>query len=273
MKQKKKHNDKRQNTINMKNKHTATSTATYKPMIPGTNDYQKNNYYIQTDNKKNNRNTDMSMGLEDKKKLKTKTMDQKEEKPSSPKEAAPTSSSQLLQPPESEVFDSSSDNAMSEMNKVADMGPDETSKLFSHLEDKQQLDPSTASADDIVKKTETENSLNINPPKANPTLQKEIDHSEMASKKEEDGLLTHDEKLEIPQIHKESERQDQIGESVRLNDELNKEHRSNSLNNNENNNPFISGIKLWQAYSELWNDAYRWYMKTWKSVFKTIRRV
>lgn len=105
MKQKKKHNDKRQNTINMKNKHTAASTtATYKPMIPGTNDYQKNNYYIQTDNKKNIRNTDMSMGLEDKKKLKIKTMDQKEEKPSSPKEAAPTSSSQLLQPPESEVF-------------------------------------------------------------------------------------------------------------------------------------------------------------------------
>ena len=43
----------------MKNKRTATS-AVYKPLRPGTKDYQKNN---QTDNKKNNRNIDMSMGL------------------------------------------------------------------------------------------------------------------------------------------------------------------------------------------------------------------
>src|SRR5215475_11743871 len=91
MKHKKKHNDKRQNTTNMKNKRTAASTpATYKSTISGTDDYQKNKYYTQTDNKKNYRNTDMSMGLEDKKKLKTKNMDQKVEKPSLPKEVVTT---------------------------------------------------------------------------------------------------------------------------------------------------------------------------------------
>ncbi len=67
MKQKK-YNDKKLNTINLKNKRTASSTA-YKPLKPGTKDYQKSNYDNQTDNKENNRNTDMSMGLgEDKKK-------------------------------------------------------------------------------------------------------------------------------------------------------------------------------------------------------------
>ena len=66
MKQKK-YNDKRRNAINMKNKRTTSSTTTYKPMKPGTNDYHQNNYDTQTDNKKNNRNIDMSMGFEDKK--------------------------------------------------------------------------------------------------------------------------------------------------------------------------------------------------------------
>ena len=75
MKQKK-YNDKKLNTINLKNKRTASSTA-YKPLKPGTKDYQKSNYDNQTDNKENNRNTDMSMGLGEDKKKKTKTMDQK----------------------------------------------------------------------------------------------------------------------------------------------------------------------------------------------------
>jgi hypothetical protein len=56
----------------------------------------------------------MSMGLGEEKKSKTKTIDQKEEKPSS---SLPTSSS-TLQP---EVFDLSRDNALSEMKKVADI--------------------------------------------------------------------------------------------------------------------------------------------------------
>ena len=74
---------------------------------------------------------------------------------------------------------------------------------------------------------------------------------------------------DIPLVHKESEKQDQLDESVRFNDELNKEYRSNSLNYDKNNNPFISGIKLWQAYNELWNKTYSEYMETWKSMFKT----
>ena len=264
MKQKK-YNDKKLNTINLKNKRTASSTA-YKPLKPGTKDYQKSNYDNQTDNKENNRNTDMSMGLGEDKKKKTKTMDQKEGKPFSPKEAVPTTSSQLASP-ESEVFDSSSDNAMSEMKQVADMGPGDTSKVFSRVEEKRQLDPLTTSADDTVRKAVAENNLNIIPAKANPTLQ-EIDRGEMESK-EEDVVLMQDVKPDIPLVHKESEKQDQLDESVRFNDELNKEYRSNSLNNDKNNNPFISGIKLWQAYNELWNKAYSEYMKTWKSMFKT----
>src|SRR5215475_6358405 len=116
--------DKRRNTINLKNKRTATSAA-YNSTKSTTKDYQKND---QIDNKENNGNIDMSMGLEeDKKKLKSKTMDRKQEKLSSSNEAVtssptlPTSSS--LQP---EVFDSSGDNAMSELKKVADMSTDET---------------------------------------------------------------------------------------------------------------------------------------------------
>ena len=66
--------------------------------------------------------------------------------------------------------------------------------------------------------------------------------------KEEDVVLMQDVKPDIPQKHKESEKQDQLDESVRFSDELNKEYYSNSLNNDKNNNPFISGIKLWQAY-------------------------
>ena len=94
-------------------------------------------------------------------------MDQKEEKPFSPKEAVPTNTQ--LASPESEVFDSSSDIAMSEMKKAADMGPDETSKVFSHVEEKQHLDPSTASINDSIKKTDP--SPTTFPAMVEPTLQ------------------------------------------------------------------------------------------------------
>ena len=96
MKQKK-HNDKRRNTINMRNKRTALLLLISR-IKPATKDYQKSNYDNQTDNKDNNRNIDMSMGLGEEKKIKTKTMDQKEEKPSSPKEAITTTSSPLPTP-------------------------------------------------------------------------------------------------------------------------------------------------------------------------------
>lgn len=266
MKQKKKHNDNKQNTINMKNKRRpASTTATYKPMIQGSNNYQKKNYFTQTDIKRNNRNTDMSMGLEDKKKLKTETTNQKEDKSSSSKEAITTTSSQLAPSSKSEVFDSSSDNAMSEMKKVADMRPEETSKVFSQVEEKQQLDPSTLTANDLVRKKETKNSTDVNPAKTNSTLQ-DRNYEEMESK-EKDLVLTQNAKPEVTQAPKESEKQEQLGESIRFNDDLDKEHNSDSLSNDENNNPFISGLKLWQAYNEMWFNAYSEYMKKW-SIFK-----
>src|SRR5215467_4164364 len=247
MKQKKKHDDKRQNTSTMKNKRTiASTTATYKPMKSNTNKYQKYNYSTQTDNSKNNnRNTDMSIGLKDNKKLKNQTMDQMEEKIPFPKEAATKPSSHLPPPPESEVYDSSSDDAMSEVNRVVKIGPDEASKVFSHLEEKQQIDPSNTSINNSIKNDVTEDSTGINLAKANSTLQ-ERSHSEMESKKEEDVVLTQEIKLETLQVYIESEKQDQLGESVRFSDGLNNEYHSTSLTNDENNNPFISGLKLWQ---------------------------
>ena len=270
MKQKRPKNKKRTNTINMRNKQTATS-ATYKPIKSDTNDYQKSNYDNQTDNKENNGNIDMSMGLgeEENNKSKTKTMDQRKDKSSLPKAATTAGTSSPLPPAQSEVFDSSSDNAMSEMKQIADMGPDEASKVFSHVEEKQQLDPSTTSVnDDTAKKAVPENNLNINPASnAEPTLQ-ERDRSEMESK-EEDIVLIQDVKPDIPQDYKESENKDQLGESVKFNDESNKEYLSTSLNNDENNNPFISGIKLWQTYNEIWFNAYNEYAKTWMGMFKS----
>ena len=203
----------------------------------------------------------MSMGLGEEKKSKTKTVDQKEERPSSP---LPTSSS-TLQP---EVFDSSRDNAMSEMKEVAVMGPDNTSKVFSHVEEKQQLDPSTISINDSVKKAIPENNPNTNPAMANPTLE-ERDLSAMESK-EEDLVPKQDVKPDTPQVHKESEKQDNLGELVRFYGNENKKSYSNSLNNDKNNNPFSSGIKIWQAYNEVWINTYSEYMKAWRSMFKTI---
>ena len=71
MKQKK-FNDKRRNISNTRNKRTASSAA-YKRIKRATKDHQKSNYDNQTDNKDNNRNIDMSMGLGEEKKLKGKT--------------------------------------------------------------------------------------------------------------------------------------------------------------------------------------------------------
>ena len=87
--------------------------------------------------------------------------------------------------------------------------------------------------------------------------------------KEEDIVLIQDVKPDIPQDYKESENKDQLGESVKFNDESNKEYLSTSLNNDENNNPFISGIKLWQTYNEIWFNAYNEYAKTWMGMFKS----
>ena len=150
MKQKK-HNDKRRNINNMRNKRTAS--VAYKRINRATKDYQKSNYDNQTDNKDNNVNIDMSMGLGEKKKIKSEPVDQKDEKPSSP-EAITTPSPPLPTPPtlQPEIFDSYRYNAMSEMKEIADMGPDNASKVFSHVEEKRQLDPSIASINDSVKR-------------------------------------------------------------------------------------------------------------------------
>ena len=86
---------------------------------------KKSNYDNQTDNKENNGNIDMSMGLgKENNKSKTKTMDQRKDAATTTATIATTSSP--LPPAQSDVFDSSRDNAMPEMKEVADMRPDET---------------------------------------------------------------------------------------------------------------------------------------------------
>ena len=279
MKQKR-HNNKRQNTLTTRNKRTAPS-AVYKRIKRATKDSQKSNYDNQTDNKDNNRNIDMSIGLGKEEKLKTKTMGQKEEKPTSSKESVTTTSSPLpassASPPlQSEVFDSSRDNAMSEMKEVADMGPDDTTKVFSHVEEKQQLDPITTSINDSIKKTDSENSLNTNAdptslsPMVDPTLE-ESDSSAMESIKE-DIVPKDDIEPNNPQIYNELEEHNHLDESVRFygnaNGNANKESYSN-LSNNDNINPFIIGIKFWQAHNITWINAYNEFIKAWIGNIKT----
>jgi hypothetical protein len=259
--------DKRKNAINMGNKRTAYSTA-YEIMKPGATDHQKGNYDDQTDNKKNNRNTDMSMGFENKKKLKTKPMDQKEEKPSSPKEAVTTTSSQLA-PPESKVFDSSGNNAMSEMKKVADMGPDEASKVFSHLEEKQQLDPSTASINDSIKKTDPGHTTF--PAMIEPTSQEREKYDSVESIEDGNIVPRHDGvESDIAQIHNESEKQDRLDESVIVYDNENRVFYSN-YPNYDNYDPFIIGIRYWQANTVGWIGAYNGFLKAWVDNTKLTR--
>ncbi len=216
----------------------------------------------------------MSMGIaegEDKNRSKTKTMDQKQDKLSLQKEAATTpATTSPLQPAQSEVFDSSNDNAMSEMKEIADMSSDETSKVFSHVQEKQQTDPITNSVDNVTfKKDSHENNLKINhSSSADSSLQERNDNG--TESKKEHKVLVQDVKPGIHQNHNESKKQNQLGESVRFSDELNKEYHSTTLNNDDNNNPFIAGIKLWQVYGEIWINAYNEYMKTWRSMFKRI---
>ena len=267
MKQKK-HNDKRRNIVNIRNKRTASSAA-YKPIKrikQVTKHYQKSNSDNQTDNKDSNRNIDMSMGLREDKKLKPKT-DQKDEKPSLSKPVTTASPSEPTSPtlqPE-KVFDSSRDNAMSEMKEVADMGPVNTSKVFSHVEEKQQLDSSTISINDSIKKVIPEINPNTSPAMANPTLETG-DRSLMESKVEE-LVLKEDVKPDTSQVHKDSEKQDHLGESITFHDNENKESHSNSPY--YNNNPFISTIKLWQTYNAAWINAYNEFMKAWKGMIKS----
>jgi hypothetical protein len=235
MKQKK-HNDKRRNIIT-RNKRTASSNTAYKRIKLGPKDYQKSNYDNQTDNKDNNRVTDMSEGLVEEKKLKTKAMDQKEDNPASPKEAVTSSSSQPLStssplsPLQSEVFDSSRDNGMSEMKEVADMGPDKTSNVFSHVEGKQQLDPSNTSINGDIKNIGPEINPNTNTdPTTFPAMVDSVLQERDPSTRElieEDIMPTQDVKLDdITQVNKESEKRDHLDEY-------------SNTPNTDNNNPFV----------------------------------
>lgn len=267
MKQKR-HNDKRQNALNTRNKRTAPSSA-YKRIKRATKDSQKRNLDNQTDNKGDNRN--MSIGLGKEKKLKSKTMDQKAEKPISLKTVTTTSSSLTassnLSPPcpQSEVFDSSNDNAMLEIKEVDDMRPDKTAKVFLHIEEK-QLDLIPTNINNSIKKTDSENILNTNlnptnlPAKVDLTLEKS--DSSAAELIKEDVVTKDDIEQNNPQIYNELEEHNNLDESARFYGNENKESYSD-LSNNGNINPFIVGIKLWQDHNIAWINAYNEFIKEW----------
>ena len=273
MKQKR-HGDKRQNALNTRNKRTASSSA-YKRIIRATKDSQKRNLDNQTDNKDDNRK--MSIGLGKEKKLKTKTMDQKAEKPISLKEAVTTTSSSLTASskstpsPQSEVFDSSNDNTVLEMKEVDDMRPDKTAKVFLHIEEK-QLDAISASINNSIKKTDSENILNTNlnptslPAKVDLTLEKS--DSSAVELIKEDVVTKDDIEPNNPQIYNELEEHNNVDELARLYGNENKESYSD-LSNNDNINPFIVGIKLWQDHNIAWINAYNEFIKEWIGNIKT----
>lgn len=267
MKQKR-HDDKRQNALNTRNKRTAPSSA-YERIKRATKDSQKRNLDNQTDNKGDNRN--MSIGLGKEKKLKSKTMDQKAEKPISLKTVTTTSSSLTASSkssppsPQSEVFDSSNDNAMLEMKEVDDMRPDKTAKVFLHIEEK-QLDLISTNINNSIKKTDSENILNTNlnptdlPAKVDLTLEKS--DSGAAELIKEDVVTKVDIEQNNPQIYNELEEHNNLDESARFYGNENKESYSD-LSNNGNINPFIVGIKLWQDHNIAWINAYNEFIKEW----------
>ena len=267
MKQKR-HDDKRQNALNTRNKRTAPSSA-YKRIKRATKDSQKRNLDNQTDNKGDNRN--MSIGLGKEKKLKSKTMDQKAEKPISLKTVTTTSSSLTASSkssppsPQSEVFDSSNDNAMLEMKEVDNMRPDKTAKVFLHIEEK-QLDLISTNINNSIKKTDSENILNTNlnptdlPAKVDLTLEKS--DSGAAELIKEDVVTKVDIEQNNPQIYNELEEHNNLDESDRFYGNENKESYSD-LSNNGNINPFIVGIKLWQDHNIAWINAYNEFIKEW----------
>lgn len=267
MKQKR-HDVKRQNALNTRNKRTAPSSA-YKRIKRATKDSLKRNLDNQTDNKGDNRN--MSIGLGKEKKLKSKTMDQKAEKPISLKTVTTTSSSLTASSkssppsPQSEVFDSSNDNAMLEMKEVDNMRPDKTAKVFLHIEEK-QLDLISTNINNSIKKTDSENILNTNldpanlPAKVDLTLEKS--DSGAAELIKEDVVTKVDIEQNNPQIYNELEEHNNLDESARFYGNENKESYSD-LSNNGNINPFIVGIKLWQDHNIAWINAYNEFIKEW----------
>jgi hypothetical protein len=155
---------------------------------------------------------------------------------------------------------------MSETKQIADMEPGKAKQVFSHVEEKQQPEPLTTSIDDTIKRAIPENNLTTNLASSKEETLQERDRAMMESKE----VLMKYVKPDIPLDHNELKHQERSGQSVRFSDELNKGYHSTSLNNSENNNPFISGIKLWQAYNKIWINTYNEYMKSWRSTVKII---
>ncbi len=203
----------------------------------------------------------MSMGLgKDKKKLNNKTKDQKEEKRPSAKEAV----TPAPQPLQTEVFNSSSDNAMSEMKEVADMGSDETTKVFHEVEGTEPLDPLTTNINDSIKKTDSD--LTTLSPMAEPSLQEKdprlIESNEVGMAPKQEA------KSEVPEVENESAGQNYLDEPATVNSGNNIFYSDSS--NSDIYNPFIIGIKFWQACSIAWINAYGGFLKAWLDNIKLI---
>ena len=104
----------------------------------------------------------MRIELEDEKNLKLRQWIKRKKNSSSleavtaPSSSLPASSSSLSTTPQTEVFDSSSDNAISEMKEVADMGLDEMAKIFSNVEENSRLDSISTSINGSIKNTDPE---------------------------------------------------------------------------------------------------------------------
>jgi hypothetical protein len=190
-------------------------------------------------------------------------MDQKEGKPSSPKVTVATTTSPQLPPSlESEVFESSNDNAISEMKKAADMGPDKTSSVFSH-EEKQQLDSSSTSINDTIKKVDPGAT---SPAMVAPTLQEREENNSMKSIEEndDDDIVSRydDAEPDFANVDNASEEHGRLDKSVTVYNSGNKGSYSN-LSNYDIYNPYITGIKFWQAHSVKIIDSYNQFLKAW----------
>ena len=203
----------------------------------------------------------MSIGLKEKKKIKTEPVDEKEEKYSSPEAVSAPSSLSVSSTEEPDVFDSYRDNAMSEMKRIADMEPDNATKVFSHVEEKQRLDPSKISVnDDNEKKIDSEKSLKTIPGSnssscvANPTVEG-IDSSKSP---QGEVTLKQDIKPETTHVHKASELE-HVYDSVRFYDSQSQGFHANSFNNDDN--PFIQMIKGWQDITTTWINLWNDFMK------------
>ncbi len=197
----------------------------------------------------------MSIELGDEKNLKLRQWIKRKKNSSSlvavtaPSSSLPASSSSLSTTPQTEVFDSSSDNAISEMKEVADMGLDEMAKIFSHVEENSRLDSISTSINGGIKNTDPETSSNSNPdPTTFPTMVDSVLQERDLSARElieKDVIIpTQDVKTDdITYVNKEYEKQDHLHESVGFYDNENRGSHFRLLSNDNNNNLFISVIK------------------------------